>query len=127
MYLTYKDYLSMGGEIPDAALFDRYAARADAMLSRMTHGRIEGEAPVRPCVQYAALALIDAMHADAQSGAEGRELTSMSNDGVSVTYAGGSGTGAAQSAQRYTGIARQYLEWETDRNGTPLLYAGVDA
>ena len=127
MYLTHEDYLYMGGAIEDAALFERYAARADALLNRMTHGRIASETPVRSCVQYAVLAMVDAMYADAQNGAEGREIASMTNDGVSVTYATGTGSGAAQAVRRYAGIARQYLEWETDANGTPLLYAGVDA
>lgn len=127
MYLSHDDYKSMGGTIEDAALYKRYAARADALLDRMTHGRVSDETPVRPCMQYAAFALIDAMHSDAQSGAEGREIASVSNDGVSVSFTAPASAASAGSAARYAGIARQYLEWETDSSGTLLLYAGVEA
>ena len=123
-YLTYDEYKDMGGSITDAAVFDRCMARAAATITRMTHDRVLNEYPVRPAVKYAAFDLVNTIHTDAQNGAEGREIASMSNDGVSVSFVSG---GTATAAQRHGSIVRQYLEWEVDVRGTPLLYVGVDA
>jgi hypothetical protein len=120
-YLTHYEYKNMGGTITDALVFERYMSRADAIITRMTHGRILSESPVRSAVKDAAFNLVSVIYADAQNGADGREIASMSNDGMNVSYV------SITTAQRYSSIVRQYLEWETDKNGTPLLYAGVDA
>lgn len=126
MYLTYEQYTQLGGQIPEAE-YPIYSARADAIITRMTHGRIRQEEPVRACVRYAAYALTEAIYSDVRQGADGREITSVSNDGYSVAYANRGLSAAAEQAQRYTHIARSYLEFETDSNGVFLLYAGVDA
>lgn len=126
-YLTHYEYKNMGGTIADVLVFERYMTRASAIISRMTHGRVLNESPVRAAVKNAAFDLVSVIHADAQNGADGREIASMSNDGMSVSYIPGATNAAAATAQRYAGIVRQYLEWETDGNGIPLLYAGVDA
>ena len=65
-------------------------------------------------------ALVAAMHAE--EGEEGREVTSLVNDGVSVTYAAREGSPAG----RWARIAREYLLGETTADGVPLLYAGVE-
>ena len=124
--LTYAEYKEMGGNI-DESNFNRHIARASATITRMTHGRILNESPVRDSVKYAAFDLVNAICVDAQAGADGREIAAMSNDGISVTFATGGQSGAISAAQRYAAIVRGYLESETDANGTMLLYAGVDA
>lgn len=126
MYLTHQEYTDMGGEL-NAALFAPLSVRAEALLNKLTHGRAAGEDPARDALRYAAFALIGAMAEDQQSGGAGREIAAMSNDGVSITYAAGSGASGAQRAARYAAIAREYLEGEVDGNGVALLYAGVDA
>ena len=123
MYLDYAAYLTMNGSIEDEGIYQRYAARADSIIDRMTHGRIRDETPVRPCVQSAAFALISSMCAEAE---DGREAVSMSNDGVSVSYAS-SGNATLDRARRYAAIVSDYLQFETLADGTALLYAGVDA
>lgn len=123
-YLTYDEYKGMGGSIADESAFDRCMCRAAATITRMTHGRILNEFPARAAARYAAFDLVNTIHADAQNGAEGREIASMSNDGVTVSFVS---DGTATAAQRHGSIVKQYLEWEFDANGTPLLYAGVDA
>lgn len=123
-YLTYGEYKAMGGSIAGETAFDRHAARASAIITRMTHGRVANEKVVRAAVKYAAFDLVNALHNDEQNGSEGREVASMSNDGVSISFASG---GSAMASQRHACIVRQYLEWELDERGTPLLYAGVDA
>lgn len=127
MILEFDEYSDMGGVIQDEAAYKRHAARAEATIDRMTHGRIRNEFPVRESVKYAAFDLIESMFADAQSAEGGREIASMSNDGMSISYVQGGGTVQQERARRYAGIVREYLECETDANGTALLYAGVDA
>lgn len=123
MYLDFEAYAALGGtaELPD---FQRLAFKADRILFLATHGRIHGEAPVREAVKYCAFELIEAMRADeARTGIGGRELASMSNDGVSVSF----DTGSGGAPQRFAAIVGQYLSGEVDANGVQLLYAGVDA
>lgn len=124
MYLTYDEYLDMGGKEIDEEVFDRYNARTNATITRMTHGRILNESPVRNSVKYAAYDLVTAFLADESLGAiaAGREIAAMSNDGVSMTFASG-----ASSSVRYAGIVREWLGAEATSNGVPLLYVGVDA
>lgn len=123
-YLTYNEYKSMGGIIAGETAFERYSLRATATITRMTHGRIAWERPVRNAVKCAAFDLINAMYNDEQSGVDGREVASMSNDGVSISFVTG---GSGATSQRHVYIVRQYLEMELDEFGVPLLYAGVDA
>ena len=120
MYLTQRQFENMGGAEMDDVVYNRYAAHADAVIDRMTHGRIKSEETVRANVQYAAFVLITAMVSDGANN--GREITSVSNDGVSVSYASGT---AANPQQRYANIARTYLENE-EIDGVSILYAGVD-
>lgn len=127
MYIDFATYCNLGGAIDDEPQFERLATRASALIGRITHDRIKNESPMRKSVQYAALEIIDAMNNDAHTANDGREIASMSNDGVSVTYVTSGNAAAQERTNRYIGIARAYLETETDANGTLLLYAGVDA
>lgn len=127
MILDYETYAGMGGSANSAA-FARLEAKAEHIVHRATHGRIRDETPAREPVRMCAFELIEAMNAGEQAaGLSGREIASMSNDGVSVTYAQGAGGGNINRQSRLTGILREWLIDETDANGTPLLYAGVDA
>lgn len=120
MYLAYDEYVAMGGTLEHAP-FSRLCTRASTMITRLTHGRLLFEKPVRDAAKYATYDMIEAMHADQLAGADGREIASMSNDGVSITYAQSGSCDA-----RCAGIAKSYLSTETDKRGVPLMYAGVD-
>ena len=124
MYLTYEEYLDMGGGASDSA-FARLEAKARAILDRITFGRIRGEKPARQNVKYCMYDLIAALEAEENVGsiAAGREIASMSNDGVSVSFA--AGQSARSGPARMAAIARSWLGDEVDAYGTPLLYAGV--
>lgn len=127
MYLTHEEWTRMGGEVIDALQYSRMEFKARKMIDRLTYGRVVNEEPVREAVKYCAFDLIRAMAADeATAGASGREIASMSNDGVSVTYASGSNASGSIST-RYAQIARGWLQGEMTACGLPLLYAGVDA
>ena len=122
MYLDYGDYAQMGGELePD--VYERLAAKAERLIDRATHARLKAQASVPDSVKYCIMELIDAIQADESMGgmSAGREISSLSNDGVSVSF-----TAMAASA-RYMEIIRQWLDGETTEAGVHLLYAGCDA
>lgn len=125
MLLTFEKYCELGGIIENELIYNRHACRAESIVNAMTHGRIANTSSTAPVVQYAMVALVEAIYAECASGADGRQIASVSNDGVSVSYV--TGANGSGSTTRYAEIVRQYLQYETDDNGTPLLYAGVDA
>lgn len=130
-YLTYDEYKQMGGQLSEAA-FSMLEFRARKAVDMLTHGRVMDEQPVREAVKQAVFALIGAMETDEKRAQayDGRDVQSMSNDGVSVTFASGASAGAdtvrAQNA-RYAGLLKSYLAGETTGEGISLIYAGVDA
>lgn len=130
-YLDQAEYLEMGGTITedDELRYQRLESRASHAIDRATHGRIKGEKPVRNAVKFCVYEMIERYASDeAMAGMSGREIASMSNDGVSVSYvSGASASGGSASALRDTESIRAWLMDEVDGNGTPLLYAGVDA
>ena len=130
-YLDQAEYLEMGGTIPedDELRYQRLESRASHAIDRATHGRIKGEKPVRNAVKFCVYEMIERYASDeAMVGMSGREIASMSNDGVSVSYvSGASASGGSASALRDAESIRAWLMDEVDGNGTPLLYAGVDA
>ena len=127
MYLNYEEYVGMGGGALESA-FPRLEAKARAHLDRITFGRLQNESPVRDSVKFCMFDLINAVSSEESAGAmaAGREIASMSNDGVSVSFvSGGNSGGARASAARYGAIVRSWLANETTACGVPLLYAGV--
>ena len=124
MYLEYDDYEEMGGTI-DEDSFPRYEARARMEINRATFGRLTGREPAAmpESVKYCMYDLISAIHAGESTGgmAAGRAVSSMSNDGVSMSFSGNQ-----TDSTRYMGIIRGWLAGETTACGLPLLYAGVD-
>lgn len=122
MYLEYGDYAQMGGELePD--VYERLSAKAERLIDRATHARLKAQASVPDSVKYCIMELINAIQADESMGgmSAGRGISSMSNDGVSVSF-----TAMAASA-RYMEIIREWLDSETTEAGVHLLYAGCDA
>ena len=118
--LSYARYQQLGGKLYEAA-FAPLEMRASKVVDALTHGRVRRESPPREAVGRAVFALIAAMDAEAEDG--GRAVTSLVNDGVSITYAARTGPLAGRWAQ----VAREYLAGEETGDGLPLLYAGVEA
>lgn len=122
-YLTIDEFEAYGGDSGmEDETFARLELKARRLIDRMTHGRIKCESETRECVKMCAFELISLMRSEeSESGVGGREIASMSNDGVSVSY-----RESSTAAQRAVQTVRTWLEGETDENGTLLLYAGVD-
>lgn len=123
--LTHNRYAELGGTC-DHMDFVRYVAKAEALIHDVTHGRLDGDDPIPDSVEFAVFDIVNAMHEDALNGSATREITSMSNDGVSVTYAASGLKPSAAISAKYMSIVRGYLRNETDSHGTMLLYCGVN-
>ena len=128
MYLEYEDFVSEGAADVTEEEYARHEMRAAKLIDRMTHGRIRDETEVRACVRAAMRDLIAqsiaAEREDRQHG--GREVASVSNDGISVSYAQQGDMQAHRAIVRAQIIA-EYLTGETTEDGVELLYAGTDA
>ncbi|MBE5807641.1 MAG: hypothetical protein E7317_04800 [Clostridiales bacterium] len=127
-HLSYEAYVSLGGSVPEAR-FSMLERRANRIVDAMTHGRLADESPLRDAVACCIAQLVDAQAADeALSGGTGREVMSMSNDGVSMTFVAGTEAARARSSAsaRNAAIVRDWLGAEST-GGVMLLYAGVDA
>ncbi len=125
MYLEYSDYLMMGGSA-EAPAFSRLEFRAEKIINRFTQKRVKAMAEVPEAVKRCMVELIEAMNtADPTQTAVKPAVSGFSNDGYSESYANPVTTESLETA--YYGIIRDYLATETDDNGTPLLYLGVDA
>ena len=121
MYLTYEEYMGMGGGAQQSA-FPRLEAKARAHLDRLTFERLKYAEVISDAVKFCMFDLINAVEADEANGAavSGREIATMSNDGVSVSF-----TTSGKAASRYTAIVRTWMAMETDAFGVPLMYPGV--
>lgn len=123
MYLTYDDYIRMGGNMEDAH-FDRYEFRARRVVDRLTHNRLLHCSVIPEAVKMCMYELVSAIHEEESTGGmTGREVASMSNDGVNLSFS--TGNGPAGSAARHAQIVRTWLLNEVDDCGIPLMYAGV--
>ena len=116
-YLTYSDYTTMGGTLPEAT-FNRFEFGAEKHIDRLTHGRVISEAPVRAAIKNLTFEIVQYLSSVTDGNAA---YTSASNEGVSVAYAS-----QAEQRTRVREMAMDYLDQEETTGGIPLMYAGVD-
>lgn len=107
MYLTYEEYVSMGGKLESTA-FTALSMKAQVLINYHTFGRAKALASVPDEVKYCIYELIE-------SGLEDTFVTSTSNDGVNESYS---------QINSSADIIHQYLSTLT-LDGVPLLYCGV--
>ena len=86
MYITYADYLNIGGTVNDEAAFAPLEVQARRIVDRRTQNRLQYCAydEISEDVKFCVKELIDLLD-EKQSGPA---MSSYSNDGVSVTYEG---------------------------------------
>ena len=124
MYLTYDEYQSYGGTLPEAD-FTLAEFKARKRVDYLTDRRVEAMAEVPEAVKLAMMSIIKADGAvgvDAQAGAP--LVASFSTDGYSENY----GSAADQTAnveKQLNAEIRRLLFGVKDDNGVPLLYRGV--
>lgn len=87
LYTNYDFYVESGGVMPEFD-FNKLALKAGAFLEKITFDRVKTyEETDAHELQYTVCEIVDAMKLanDAKSG--GKQVTSVSNDGYSETYA----------------------------------------
>lgn len=125
-YLTFEDYLTMGGALA-ASEFDELETIAEAHVDRYTFNRLRGEpSEKRPeslklCVKM----LIGLLERAAEKEADGL-ISSVSNDGVSVSYSASSPEQTETLLQnKIKSTVYLHLAAERAGDGTPLIFGGV--
>ena len=121
-YLTYEEYTEIGGTL-DLTAFKRNIDRACGFVDLHTKSRLQSvlevSQRVKPCVRD----LVEYL-ANNVSGAKAVTSKSQSAGGVSESESYATKTDDEINAAMLN-IVYDYLETETDDNGTPLMYRGA--
>ena len=124
-YLTYDEYKSYGGTASTTD-FPMLEFRARKRIDRLTFSRVQNMAEVPEAVKLCMMSLIGI---DSKAGAEAQVdnpvVTSFNTDGYSESY--GKALSVDDADKTMSASIRSMLWGETDDNGTPLLYRGLDA
>lgn len=133
MYLTYEEYLNMGGTLDEAA-FDNYLIDSEMLIDWYTFNRLHGETEIPERVKQCVFKLISLADMKSKSLVLGREVdgtgnasvSAQSNDGVSISYNTLSASQALDLIKLESGqIVKQYLNGVTNSLGRKLLYRGI--
>ena len=120
IYCTYDDYTADGGTLDEAA-FAPLCVRASRLIDRFTFGRAQRHAAIcadcRDALTAACCQIIAVLDASARTGAV-PGASSISNDGVSVTFASGA------MAERNAAEAQSLLAEALGHDPHGLLYRG---
>lgn len=124
-YLTYEEYQNYGGtsSLQD---FTQLEFRARKRIDYLTASRVQDMETVPEAVKLCMMSLMDV---DSKAGVEAQVsspvVTSFNTDGYSESY--GKALGVEDANRAMSASIRSMLWGETDDNGTPLLYRGLDA
>lgn len=133
MYLTYEEYLNMGGTLDEAA-FDNYLIDAEMLIDWYTFNRLENETVIPEKVKKCVYKLISLADMKSKAFVLGREVngegnasvSSQSNDGVSISYNTISASQAFDLLKSESeNIIKQYLNGVVNSLGRKLLYRGI--
>lgn len=133
MYLTYEEYLNMGGTLDEAA-FDNYLIDAEMLIDWYTFNRLENETVIPEKVKKCVYKLISLADMKSKAFVIGREVNgdgnasvaSQSNDGVSISYNTISASQALDLLKSESeNIIKQYLNGVVNSLGRKLLYRGI--
>lgn len=133
MYLTYEEYLNIGGTLDEAA-FDNYLIDAEMLIDWYTFNRLENETVIPEKVKKCVYKLISLADMKSKAFVLGREVNgegnasvaSQSNDGVSISYNTISASQAFDLLKSESeNIIKQYLNGVVNSLGRKLLYRGI--
>jgi hypothetical protein len=133
MYLTYEEYMNMGGTL-DQSAFNDFEFEAEAQIDWFTFNRLHNQKTYPEAVSRCVYALIKlcALKANAMNlGDTGDEsssgtISSQSNDGVSVSYNVLSASEAFKLCSDEVGnTIKRYLQGVTNELGRKILYRGL--
>ena len=120
MYITHEEYKRFGGVL-DKAAFNIYVYDAEQEIRAQTHNRIDRIAKPSETVKRC-IARITDIKGKADVSAD--KISSFSHDGLSKSY---TNHASEDYIKAVNDIIYNYLIHETDDDGTPLLYRGIDA
>lgn len=133
MYLTYEEYLNMGGTLDEAA-FNNYLIDAEMLIDWYTFNRLENETVIPEKVKKCVYKLISLADMKSKAFVLGREVNgdgnasvaSQSNDGVAISYNTISASQAFDLIKSESAtIIKQYLNGVVNSLGRKLLYRGI--
>lgn len=126
IYLTFEEYTAYGGSAVTQEQFPTAEFKARKRIDYLTDSRVLAMETVPEAVK---LCMTSIINADAAAGADALASTplvaSFNTDGYSESYGGATEQQAAMQAALNRQI-KEMLYGETDDNGTPLLYRGLD-
>lgn len=124
-YLTYSEYTEYGGSASKTD-FTMLEFKARKRIDRLTASRVEKMKTVPKAVKMCMVSLIEV---DRKAGVEAQVnnpvVTSFNTDGYSESY--GKALSVADAEKSMSATIKSMLWGETDDNGVPLLYRGVEA
>lgn len=125
MYIDIAYYKANGGkaDMTDAA-FSRNEFRARKLVDKLTQGRLKGMLETPEAVKRLMVELVSLEATQGAEIVENQAVQSFSNDGYSETYA--EPLTGERLKQIECDLISEYLSGETDENGTPLLWLGVE-
>lgn len=125
MYIDLAYFQENGGKTGiTSADFARMEFRARKLVDKQTQNRVS---KMKEPPEAVKLLMVELILMEQNQGAaimENQPVAAFSNDGYSETYA--DPLTAERVKELETELILQYLSGETDGNGTPLLYLGVD-
>ena len=125
MYIDLSYYRQNGGKADmDDAAFPRFEFRARKIVDKLTQNRVKNMQAVPEAVKRLMVELVTLESTQGAEITESKSVTSFSNDGYSETYA--DPLTGEQVKELECELVSEYLSGETDDEGPPLLYLGVD-
>lgn len=136
MYLTYEEYIQMGGEALEDTAFENLEFEARTQIDWWTFGRLKNEAEqseaVKRCM-YKLIELLDKQQkvlmvdaVDEDGNIKAGLMAHQSNDGVSSTYNVITGNMAVRVLKsQLDNTIKMYLQDVRDSLGRKVLYRGL--
>lgn len=123
-YLTYTEYTTLGGTASETA-FSLLEFRARKRIDYLTASRVQDMVNIPEAVKLCMMSLIGIdSKIGVEAQAENPVVTSFNTDGYSESY--GKAMGVEDANKAMSASIRSMLWGETDDNGVPLLYRGVN-
>ena len=120
-YLTYEQYLNIGGELEETA-FKRNIDRACSFVDLHTQNRLQSVSAVSDRVMACVRDLVDYLESNFSSK---KAVTSKSESAGGVSQSESYVSKSADETRaEMLNIVYDYLIMEKDKNGTPLMYRG---
>lgn len=132
MYLTYAEYMTMGGTLKETD-FTNFEFQAEAHINWVTFNRLKSDTVIPEEVKRLVKYLVDllerryaAFSLGKNSSNEDPYITAQSNDGVSISYNGISPSDLIKLSEADSiNAIRRYLDGVTNEAGRKLLYRGL--